>query len=777
MRRPAAVALIGLLPAFLAAQEVTTGVVTGRILARTDTAATAVPAHNATITVVGSDLAATTGVDGWFALDRVSLGSLTLRVRLLGYRLVERVLLVRAGDTVRLTVTLERDVQLLSPIRVDAPSADAEAFVSKPNVATVTLGAAAMKGVPGVGEPDVVRTVQLLPGVVARNDFNTGLNVRGGEADQNLVLLDGHPIYNPFHLGGLFSTFMDATVGGIELMTGAFPARFGGRLSSVLDVRSADEARPGVHASADLSLIGATARLSGASSDGGGTWSLAGRRTYADAVTSLFSDDIFPYHFRDIHARGAYALPGNVRLAVTAYLGKDVLDANFSEFESDSTPSRASEGRWAFDWGNRVIGAAVSKELGATARVPIIGVRLGESATLEQRVSASRFSTLLDLGDGAFAQRNEVSDFRLTGSLVARTSAHDRSLGYEVATHRIRYSSGSPQTGAADFDLRQRPTSVAAWITDLWRPSPRWLLEWGLRAEALSARDWAALSPRVSAKYFATPALAFTIGAGRVTQWMHSMAGDGPLRYFEVWLASDSSTPVATAWHWVAGVERRVRDVGSVRLEAFVKRYDRVMEANWSETPQVPGDEFFVAQGESYGADLLARWHPTSGLGGWIAYSYGVSTRSRDGMRWAPGHDRRHDVDVVATWRLTRYRFGARFGFATGTPYTPIVGEIARRVYDPSRDSWGTGNPRLWIEALGGARNASRYPATHRLDLDASREFQIHGAVVSPYLSVVNAYNAQNVFVYLYDYSTDAPTRRAISQFPVLPSVGIRVVF
>ena len=775
--RAAAVPLLWLLPSLLAAQDPSTGVVVGRVSARTDTAAAVLPVQNAAVTIVGSAVATTTAADGRFVLDRVPAGPRTLRVRLLGYRLVDRPLLVAAGDTAHIEVILEREAQLLSPIRVDAISTDAEAFVSEPNVATVTVGAAAMKGVPGVGEPDVVRVVQLLPGVVARNDFNTGLNVRGGEADQNLILLDGHPIYNPFHLGGLFSTFMDATVGGIELMTGAFPARFGGRLSSVLDVRSADEARPGVHASADLSVIGATARLSGTLGSERGTWSIAGRRTYADAVTSMFTDDILPYHFRDVHARAAYAFPGDVRLAVTAYLGKDVLDANLSEFESDSAPSRASEGRWAFTWGNRVLGVTLSKELGANARIPVIGLRLGESATLEQRVSGSHFSTLLDLGDGAFAQRNEVSDFRLTGSLVARTAAHDRSIGYELATHRLRYSSGSTETGATDFDLRQRPISAAAWINDLWRPSPRWLLEWGLRAEALSGRDWAALSPRVSVKYFATPELAFTAGAGRVTQWMHSMAGDGPLRYFEVWLASDSLTPVATAWHWVAGAERRFRDVGSIRLEAFVKRYDRVMEANWSENPQRPGDEFFVAEGRSYGADLFARWQPTSGLAGWLSYSYGVSTRSRDGLRWAPGHDRRHDLDVVATWRLAKYRFGARFGLATGTPYTPIVGEIARRVYDPSRDSWGTGNSRLWIEALGGARNTARFPATHRLDLDVSRQLEFGGATVSPYLSVVNAYNAQNVFVYLYDYSTDAPTRRAISQFPVLPSLGVRVAF
>jgi hypothetical protein len=128
-------------------------------------------------------------------------------------------------------------------------------------------------------------------------------------------------------------------------------------------------------------------------------------------------------------------------------------------------------------------------------------------------------------------------------------------------------------------------------------------------------------------------------------------------------------------------------------------------------------------------------------------------------------------------WSLGKYRLGARAGFATGTPYTPIVGEIARRVYDPSRDSWGTGDPPIRIESLGGPRHGDRFPATHRLDLDVSRELRVRGATLVPYISVVNVYNAKNIFVYLYDYSTDRPTRRAISQFPILPSAGVRVVF
>ena len=775
LRLAARGALLSLVPALLAAQSGATGVVAGRVTTRADTG-TVIPTAGATAALVGTALGAVSAADGRFRIDRVPAGAFTLRVRLLGFRAVERAIRVRAGDTVRVDITLQSEAQLLSPVRTDAPSEDAELFVARPNVGTIRMGKDAIAGIPSVGEPDVVRVTQLLPGVAARNDYSTGLVVRGGEADQNLVLLDGYPIYNPFHLGGLFSTFMDATVGGIELMTGAFSSKYGGRLSSVLDVRSAEDARPGVHATADVSALAATGRVAGSFARGRGAWSVAARRTYADAVAQIFTDNVFPYHFRDFHGRAAYALPGNARIAFTAYMGKDILDADLTEFEADSAPSRASEGSWSVDWGNRVFGMSIAKDFAPGARVPLFGWRLSEGGTVEQRLSTSAFHALLDVGAGAFDERNEVRDYRAAGSLTARTAAHDVALGYDIATHRLRYASGSAATGTSEFDVVQRPVSGAVWLDDLWRVSPRLLVQTGLRGEALSTRSWLALSPRASVKFFATPNLAFTAAAGRLTQWQHSLAGDGPLRYFDVWLASDEHTPVATAWHYVAGVERRL-SAGTIRVEGYVKRYDRVMEANWSEDPGRRGDEFFSAEGRSYGLDALARWQPPTGIGGWIAYSYGVSARSRDGRTWAPGHDRRHDLDAVATWRLAKYRLGTRFSYASGTPYTHIVGEIARRVYDPSRDRWGTGDPPIYVEPIGAAHNGARYPATHRLDLDISRELRLGGTLLAPYLSVANAYNAKNVFIYLYEYSTDRPTRRAISQFPILPSAGVRVAF
>jgi hypothetical protein len=763
----------------LAAAQSATGVVAGRVTARPDTLPSGLPGtplHGATIVILGARLQASSDSSGRFLIAGVPAGRAVVRVRLLGYRTAERTIFVLPNDTLRLDIALESEAVRLAPVQTTAPQADIESFTAKPNVATIAMPARAMAGVPVIGEPDVARVVQLLPGVSARNDYTTGLNVRGGGADQNLVLLDGIPIYNPFHMGGLFSTFMDATVGGIELMTGAFPARYDGRLSSVLDVRSAEESRPGVHATADVSVLATTARLAGSSGTGRGSWSFAARRTYADAVAAAFSSDRFPYHFTDVEGHAAYLLPNGWRFGITGYAGKDVLDLDLAGLVGDSTVSRASSGSWRYDWGNRVIGASLGRTL--TTR-PALAWLFGDSVAVEQRASSSGFSTHLDVGDGASTQQSTIRDLRAAGSVTAFGASHDRSLGYEVTGTHVRYASSSPQTSTTDFDIVQDPVSFAAWAEDLWRVSSRWMVQSGLRGDRLTnGRDWAALSPRLSIKYFASPTFAFTAAAGRVTQPLHSLAGDGPFRFFDVWLASDPYIPVETAWHWVVGAERRVA-TSSVRLEGYLKQYNQVLDANPSDDPSRRGDEFLSATGLAYGVDLLARWEPGDNRApsGWLSYSYGLVTHERGGVRWAPGNDRRHDLNVVATWKLARYRLGARFGYATGTPYTPMIGEITRRVYDPANDTWGTGNPPIYIEPLGGAKYAARYPATQRLDLDVSREMLIHGATVAPYLSVVNAYNARNVFVYIFDYSTDKPTRRGYTQLPILPSVGVRIAF
>ena len=181
-------------------------------------------------------------------------------------------------------------------------------FEEQATPSVVSISGAEVRRVPAIGESDVLRSAALLPGVVARNDFSAGFNVRGGEADQNLVLLDGIPIYNPFHLGGLFGTFIDKAVSGVDVLTGAFPSRYGGRLSSVLDVKSLEETRHGAHGTAEISLLSSSLFRRRDRSRGKLSWNVAVRRTYADKVVEwIRGSNDFPYHFQDAQLRARLA--------------------------------------------------------------------------------------------------------------------------------------------------------------------------------------------------------------------------------------------------------------------------------------------------------------------------------------------------------------------------------------------------------------------------------------------------------------------------------------
>jgi hypothetical protein len=286
------------------------------------------------------------------------------------------------------------------------------------------------------------------------------------------------------------------------------------------------------------------------------------------------------------------------------------------------------------------------------------------------------------------------------------------------------------------------------------------------------------VSPRVSAKYFLTKDWALTGAVGRFSQWTHSLAReDIPVRLFDFWVMSDANSPVSSAWHYILGTERWLGDTRYVRVETFYKRYNRLLESNPQADPDTPGDEFFPVDGDSYGADLLLRQFERGPFSGWISYTYAVASRVHDGLRYFPGHDRRHDLNLVGSWRLSKYLFGVRFGYASGTPYTDIVGELVRRIYDPGLNAFGTRGGGTQVEFIGGPRNGARLPSTQRLDLDVTRKYRVRGATISPYLSVVNAYNAKNVFLYVFDYTKNPPTREAISQFPLLPSAGVTIQF
>jgi TonB-dependent receptor-like protein len=674
------------------------------------------------------------------------------------------------------TPALERDtlqhdttgrVVTLPAVKSSATLREREMFENTTNVGGVSITERALAAAPQFVEPDVLRSVQTLPGVAARSDYVAGFNLRGGEADQTLVLLDGYPIYSPFHLGGVFSTFIDAAVDRVDLRTGSMPAEFGGRLSGVLDVRSAEPARDKLQGTAEVSLVSSSASIGRAFGDG--SWNVAARRTYADAVVDLFKPGAFPYHFQDVEGHVAHSLPGGLRLAATAYAGEDVTATE------DSRPTRVI-------WGNALGGLTLSR---AFARPPaLVGAGLGDSLVIEQRASFTRFNAIIDDPDRFISGVNDVSDVRVGGSVAAYGARFTQRVGYELAAQRFLYDANPQNAQVGDllpFDSVGGSTrSASVYADELWRASSSFLVDAGARIDAVSGQPLGGVSPRLSVKYFLRPNLALTAATGVYRQWIHSLGREEePVEPLQFWIGSDTTRPVSRARDAVLGLERWMTPARFIHIEGFYKRYDDLLVPNPFSDPIVRGDEFNVVGGSSYGADLLLRQLDIGGpFSGWLAYSYGVSTRvTADGERYFPVQDRRHDVNAVGSWRAGRYLLGARFHVASGAPYTPVLGAFIQSQYDPIIRRWVI-DPDVNTQAsIAGAHNSARVPWYGRLDVSVKRVAHLRGATVTPYFSIVNVLNMHNPAAYLFDFGRQPPRRASFPNLPFVPTFGVSVAY
>jgi hypothetical protein len=716
-------------------------------------------------------------------------GRVRLRAVAFGYAPVDTAITVIAGDTVRLALGLQMLPQSLAPVRTVAKSPERLRFEEQVTPSVVSISGTEVRRVPAIGETDVLRSVALLPGIVARNDFSAGFNVRGGEADQNLVLLDGIPIYNPFHLGGLFGTFIDKAVSGVDVLTAAFPARYGGRLSSVLDVKSLEETRRGAHGAAEISLLSSSLFSGGSLGAGKLSWNVAVRRTYADKVVEwLRGHNDFPYHFQDAQLRARLLLPRGGTLGLTTYAGKDLLyhqedPAPVNEFPGGTPggfePVDDDDETITFDWGNRVAGLTLDQPLGARTM-------------MSHRLAFTRFGTHFDVPGESIYLAQSVSEIQLGGSFTHARDRHVFTGGYEAASYRTSYREQIAVGGGAggddvdfpdplatdgDTTMRQRPAVAAVFAEDLWKLNEKWLLRGGLRGEYVSGANWSGVSPRLSVKYFVSPKLAISFAGGRYTQWMRAMRNeDLPLRVFDLWLGSDRTIPVSTSNHLVLGAEKWLSDTRFLRVEGYGKTYDKLSEPTSTVDPRIRPSLLRYYDGRSYGFDVYLRQLERNGFSGWIAYTYGVTTRERNGVSYWPAHDRRHNANIVAGYGRpdSRWALGSHLGIATGTPYTGWAGVMNRYRYDPVRNVWGPSRSD-GDETVRGPRNGERFPLYWRLDLSAERRFEIGGVSVKPYLNIVNVFNRKNVFLYTLDATQAPPVIEGASQFPFIPSIGLRM--
>ncbi len=734
----------------------------------------AVPAAEVSVHQTGTVVRrAVTDAAGVFRLPGLLPGEYRVRVAALGYAPFERPVTVEAGSPIRVAVTLEASALEVEGVRVVARRQRAR-FEEDVGATVVELAGADIERLPGLAEADVLRAVEVLPGVISTSDFSASFNVRGGAADQNLILLDGIPIYNPFHLGGLFSVFNADMVDRAELLAGGFPARYGGRVSSVLDVQTdAGDGEPGVDAG--VSLLASRAAVSGGLPR---AWSrklglgpvnarLSFRRSYFDVLLRPFFD--FPYHLTDV--QGAVEVwTDNGVWTVTGYTGEDVLDLRRS---ADFPLS------FRLDWGNEIVGA---RWRGLLAGLSVDG-----------RVSASSFETSIgfpDFEDTRIGSR--ISDVR--GGLDLGIPLGTAELGVGGELVRIEFDNGFESGGTVFRANADRGWLTAGYAQLEWETAD-WRVELGGRVDVwnpASAEPWIEPAPRLAVKRFLGDAVAVKLAAGRYTQALHSLRDEEVPIGVDLWITAGARAPVVTSDQAQLGVEV-VTEGWTGSVEGYYRTFDGVVTVNGADNPNTPDDDYLVGSGASYGLDLLLRREPADdrAVDGWIAVSLlqarqtfpdPLSAVDRT-VTYPPIYDRRVDVDLVVRYPLGAIEGGFRFNFGSGLPYTRPVGAYpvwSYQVVDGQLvpQDIGQGDSQLPTAVVLGDRNAARYPAYHRLDVSFRKRYEKRWGTITPFLDLLNVYNRRdNVLFYFFDYDADPASRTRISMLPIVPTVGVEVTF
>ena len=697
-----------------------------------------------------------TDPEGFFALGGLPAGEFSLVFSRLG--LATDTLLVPVG-TDSVEVFLETSAVELAGILVET-SAAARArvrFEQSAQASAVTVDARDILRTPTFLEADVIRMIQLLPGTGAINDYTVGYNARGGEVDQNLIQLDGVTIFNPSHLGGLFSTFDAQAVGDIEYLIGGFPANYSGRLSSVLDVRT----RPGRRefgVMGQISLLSSKVLVEGSLPFANSTFLVAARRTYADQIIKWFTSSELPYYFGDAITKLTFQLPTGGTLAATGYVGRDVLDWEFDQ--SDPTIEPVS---LRVNWGNRLMGLKWDDWI------------FGKP--LELSASVTEFSTTV----GLFPEFARIdNDARLlTAKATVSLSpggSHDVRVGGGVEEYHMQYDARSGALSTSFLDLNYQPRVWSAFIDDQWRPNDWLMIRPGVRVEAISGgADVVTYSPRVALKALVTEDFALTGSTGRYHQAIHSLRDhNSPWSFVDFWIGADAVTPVGRSDHIVLGFEQWFAPDLSLTVEGYHKTFDDILNNNVADDLSVQGDEFVTMTGDAYGLDVLLRKYEGD-WNGWVSYSFGKSMREDPTQEFAPAHDRRHFLNIVANGSGP---FGSdmsvRWGFGSPLPYTQIVGQWEHRTYRIAANGFRD----FELEPIADLQlNGRRYPHYSRLDVSFRWERGLWGGVIRPFLQFVNLYNRPNVFFYNFDFTNTPGTRETVPQLPFLPSFGVEFEF
>ena len=623
-----------------------------------------------------------------------------------------------------------------------------------------------LRGFPHLGE-DVFRAVARVPGI-ATDEYAAQFSIRGGEEDEVLVLLDGMELYEPFHLkdvnGGALSVI---DVGDIDILTGAFPARFGDRLSGVLDMTSATPSRDGGRTSLGLSMTNARLLSEGRLRDGRGHWLFVARRGYLDLVLDITDAspqvDLRPVYY-DAYGKVALQAGENHTLSAHALWAADTMTIADDE---DTVDNSYGNGYGWLTW---------EADVGRDARQ--------RTVLSAGRVTRHRLGT--DLSGSGGRLNSEVSEeraFDLLGLkqawMFAPSQAHLVSAGFDIKRHSAAYayaSSTRRQSGPGDeyvtraSDIDIAGTQVGAYVGDKIAIGATMTADIGVRYDSASWLGESVVGPRVGVARQFGGQTAARVGWGRFSQFQR-------IADLRVQDGEEAFRRPERAEHRVLGVEHMFDGGMNLQVDVYQKALSGIsprylnLDGDVDFYPEIEGDRARVEpkDGSAKGIEAVLTRDVGDALSWWLSYAYAFAEDDIDGVTTPRDFDQRHAFSVDISYRASyRWRWNVAWQYRTGRPYTP-------RVFERLLTSSGRGR----LQESVGAVNSARLPPYHRLDVRLHRYFGGAGSQLAVYAEVRNVYNRGNVRRYEVDGYIDRDgeivvLRTPVTWLPILPSVGLR---
>ena len=655
--------------------------------------------------------------------------------------------------------------------------------VSKPLMGVQKISINEIKDLPVLfGEKDILKTIQLLPGVQSGGDGNSGFYVRGGGTDQNLILLDEATVYNPSHLLGFFSTFNSDAIKDVTLYKGAMPAEYGGRLSSVLDVKMNDGNNKEYHASGGIGLISSRLNLEGPIEKDNGSFIVSARRTYADLFLKLSRDTTTKkssLYFYDINAKANYKLGEKDHIYLSGYFGKDNLGQG-NTFGIDYGNTTAT-----FRWNH------------------IFNSRLFSNTSLIY--SKYNYDIKINSGNNDIGISSYIRDYHLKEDLQYYINSNNKvNFGIDVIDHTT-----SPGVISASQSSSFNPISIqnrhalesAAYISHDLSVTDNLNINYGLRANSFAimgpgdfytydkngnaidtatyssgkvVKNYFNLEPRFSASYKLTSSSSVKLSYTRTTQNLHLLSNSTSSNPTDVWIPSSNNVKPEIADQVSAGYYRNFSD-NQYEFSSEIYYRDLRNQIDYKNGAQLIANtnvesQLIFGKGRAYGLELFFK-KKVGKFNGWVSYTLSKTERKFDGVNndtWYPAiQDRTHNLSVVGIYKLNKkWTLTADFVYYTGNAIT-----------------WPSGKYEVngQVAFLYTERNGYRMPAYNRLDVGAT----LQGKKTKKYdsnwnFSIYNLYGRENPYSISFEQDPGDPTKTRAVQYALfrwVPSITYNFKF